>query len=240
MKYTISDLMDHIEDDSVLLEPRNIVAVEQVKTLTMKKIFRTAPHKRKFRPMLRFILAAAVIVLLAGSALAIKSEQSPGSFVIIQAASLTKPDGTWKYCDPNKIAALGLQMIETDTGPNYSGTRWAVPEGEIFFQQYYHTLLTDVARDPEWYSYDYADMETGRLVDGKLIGCTDYYREGAEEVVLVGRLWRWLNHGTATLLSADAGVSTETLEIFLRNLTLVRDGDVLRYEVKPQSELPDH
>ena len=221
MKYRISDLLDHLRDDTVGIETLDAVSPERVKALTGQKLHRTPRGKTHLHLARRLILAAVVVVLLAGSALAIAGENGSKFVISVILPATTETQETQVYfyeacLDDEDI--LGLQFIGAELDTSIRIERWRTSEGEICLQQYGDTLLTDAPRDPDWFDFDYADTETGRLTNGHLMLCTDYYREDPEGDILAGRLWRWINHDTSILLSADAGVTPETLDAFVRGL----------------------
>lgn len=76
MKYSISHLMDFVEDDSVELTPREAASAQRVKELTMKKIAQKTTRKKGLRVVQKLILAAAAVAALAGSAMAVSYYRS--------------------------------------------------------------------------------------------------------------------------------------------------------------------
>lgn len=74
MKICISDMLDGVRDDSVALREQDIVASEQIKEATMRKIHendtQAAPRRRIGRGARMAILAAAILLALSVTALA--------------------------------------------------------------------------------------------------------------------------------------------------------------------------
>ena len=103
MKYSISHLMDFVEDDSVELAPREAASAQRVKELTMKKIAQKTTHKKNRRIAQKLILAAAAAAVLTGSAMAVNHYYSLGkvddvtvnnrSHELIISEAFASPDG---------------------------------------------------------------------------------------------------------------------------------------------------
>lgn len=70
MEFRIIDLFDTVEDSRVCIPSRNVASVSRIKELTMKKVNREEPKQQTRRSVGVFILVAAVIVIMAGTAVA--------------------------------------------------------------------------------------------------------------------------------------------------------------------------
>lgn len=71
MNIRISELMDEYSDDSIRLPDGPVTDAEKIREMTMEKLGLSRKNERKRKPLRLFVMAAAAVLLLAGTAVAV-------------------------------------------------------------------------------------------------------------------------------------------------------------------------
>ena len=180
MKFSISSLMDHVKDDSVQLETRNIVSAERVKELTKKKLPQTVIQKKRSRVVLKFALAAAVVTLLAGSAVAVRNYGSIGRMednihedehgsshwltLLDDIAAPDAPDTIQEYYLPtayvnsDELVTFWIEHLQYDQKGEYAGGYLYAPLSSAPEERVKESPLLDTPTDV-YYAWNLDDTE---------------------------------------------------------------------------------
>ena len=115
MKMKISDMMDHIRDDSVPIQIREIASCEKIKEATMEKLHEKAKAKKPSLKASRLLLVAALIVLALSVTVSAATTIRTGRFTVIDNMS----DGEIKILIDEASMAVAAEYEDADGTVHY-------------------------------------------------------------------------------------------------------------------------